>query len=68
MGKWEVGMVTPLLTNCIPSVHLRGDQDQLEFKVQQVLKDFLALVVYQGWKEKGDPQAHWDCMDQKAIR
>ena len=41
-------MVTPLLTNCTPSVHLRGDQDQLEFKVQQVLKDFLALVVYQG--------------------
>lgn len=47
VGKWEVGMVTPLLTNCTPSVHRRGDQDQLEFKVQQVLKDFLALVVYQ---------------------
>lgn len=48
MGKWEAGMVTPLLPNCTSSVHLRGDQDQLEFKVQQVLKDFLALVVYQG--------------------
>lgn len=41
-------MVSPLLTNRTPSVHLRGDQDQLEFKVQWVLKDFLALVVYQG--------------------
>lgn len=25
-----------------------GNRDQLEFKVQQVLKEFLALVVYQG--------------------
>lgn len=25
-----------------------GDQDQLEFKAQQVLKDLLARVVYQG--------------------
>lgn len=47
MGKWEMLMLSPLLTNCTPSVHLRGNQDQLEFKVHQVLKDLLALVVYQ---------------------
>lgn len=48
MGKWEELVLSLLLTNQTPSVHLRDDRDQLELKVPQVLKDFLALVVYQG--------------------
>lgn len=50
-------MFSPVVTNYTPSVFLRGNQDPLEFKVKQVLKDLLALVVYQGSKEKGAPQA-----------
>lgn len=42
-AKTAVGAVSALLRK-----EPEGDQDQLEFKVQQVLKDFLALVVYQG--------------------
>ncbi|ELK33970.1 hypothetical protein MDA_GLEAN10003847 [Myotis davidii] len=45
-----------------------GNQDPLEFKVKQVLKDLLALLVYQGSKEKGAPQALWEHMDKKEIR
>lgn len=41
-------MLSLLLINCNLFLHLRGNQDKLEFKVQQVLKDLLALVVYQG--------------------
>lgn len=61
-------MLSPLVTNYTPSVHLRGNQDPLEFKVKQVLKDLLAPVVYQGSKEKGALQALWEHMDQKEIR
>lgn len=42
-AKTAVGAVNAFLRK-----EPEGDRDQLEFKVQQVLKDFLALVVYQG--------------------
>lgn len=34
--------------NACPRREQEGDLDQLEVKVQQVLKDSLALLVYQG--------------------
>lgn len=42
-AKTAVGAVSALLRK-----EPEDDRDQLELKVPQVLKDFLALVVYQG--------------------